>query len=327
VGRPGEENLSSSARRDLEGPVPASALPRIVHAPQYTLEWPGHVFPTFKYRRVRERLLAEGIAKEEDFIRPEKASREDLLLVHTAGYLDRLEAMTARPDLGYLEFEAPCTREVLDAFLYMAGGSILAGRLAVEGGVGVNLGGGFHHAFADRGEGFCALNDIAVALRVLQREEAIERALVVDLDLHQGNGTARIFQGDDSVFTFSIHQENNYPIKERSDLDVGLEDLAGDDVYLAALREHLPNVFDRSRPDLVAYVAGADPYEHDQLGGLRLTKAGFAERDRLVFGAARERGVPVLAFLAGGYAREPEDVVDIHVAMAREALSGSRRGR
>jgi acetoin utilization deacetylase AcuC-like enzyme len=294
-------------------------LPRIVHHPRYTLEWPGHVFPTLKYRRVRERLDEEGIARPEDILEPPGASREQLLLVHTPAYLDRLEAMTQRPELGYYEFEAPCTREVLDAFLFMTGGSILAGRRALEEGVGVNLGGGFHHAFADHGEGFCAINDIAVAIRVLRREGAIERALVVDLDLHQGNGTARIFQGDDAVFTFSIHQENNYPIKERSDLDVGLEDFAGDDVYLAALREHLPSLFERSRPDLAVYVAGADPYEHDQLGGLRLTKAGFAERDRLVLGAARERGVPVLALLAGGYAKNPEDVVDIHVAMVREA--------
>jgi acetoin utilization deacetylase AcuC-like enzyme len=228
--------------------------------------------------------------------------------------------MTRTPALGYHEFEIPISSSVLAAFRSMTGGTLLAARRALPHGAAVNLGGGFHHAFADRGEGFCLLNDVAVAIRALAREGLVRRFAVIDCDLHQGNGTARIFQGDPAVFTFSIHQEDLYPIKEVGDLDIGLEAGATDGDYLGALDRVLPAILDAHAPELVFYVAGADPYEEDQLGNLCLTREGLGRRDRLVFGAAAERGLPVVAVLAGGYARRSEDVVEIHLRMVREAL-------
>ncbi|HKE00096.1 MAG TPA: histone deacetylase [Planctomycetota bacterium] len=295
------------------------AEPFLAYRDAYTLEWPGHVFPTTKYRDIRARLLDAGSVRPGDFFEPPDATDDELRLVHTGEYLARLERMTASPELGYFEIEAPVSRGVLDAFRAMAGGTIAVARAAMAGGFAANLGGGFHHAFADHGEGFCALNDVAIALRALQREKRIASAAVVDLDVHQGNGTARIFQGDRNVFTFSIHQENNYPPKERSDLDIGLDDGAGDEEYLAALASALPGILDR-KPDVVAYVAGADPFVGDQLGGLALTREGLRRRDALLFGACADRGVPVFATLAGGYSKEPRDVVEIHVAMVEEGI-------
>jgi len=281
---------------------------RYVHSARYRLDWPGHVFPTEKYDRVRARLG--------EVLEPEPATREELLLVHTEGYLRFLEEISREPERGYSIFEVPCSPEVVEAFRWAAGGTILAGRLALGEGAAANVGGGFHHAFADRGEGFCLINDIAVAIRVLRREGRLRRAAVVDLDLHQGNGTARIFQGDPDVFTFSIHQEHLYPVKERSSLDVGLDACTGDAEYLEKLLAALPRVFE-SRPEIVVYQAGADPYKEDQLGSLRLTMEGLRERDRIVFEACRRQGVPVAVTLGGGYARRMEDVVDIHVNTLR----------
>jgi acetoin utilization deacetylase AcuC-like enzyme len=300
-------------------PAPA-AQPRFFYSDHYTLDWGGHVFPTQKYRRIKERLLAEGHARPEQFAEPLPANREELRRAHTESYLARLMKFTETPELGLYEFEAPCTRAVLDAFEWMAGGTIAAGRAALDTGLCFNLGGGFHHAFAHKGEGFCAINDIAVAIRVLQAEGRIRRAAVIDLDLHQGNGTAKIFEGDVNVFTFSIHQENNYPVKQRSSLDIGLPDYTGDDAYLAALAGALPRVL-ASRPELVVYVAGADPFEEDQLGLLKLTKKGLLARDKLVFTSCLQAGVAVVPTLAGGYARDFEDVVDIHVQMVRAGLA------
>jgi acetoin utilization deacetylase AcuC-like enzyme len=206
----------------------------------------------------------------------------------------------------------------------MAGGSIASARLALACGYGGNVGGGFHHAFADHGEGFCAIHDVAVAIRALQHEGKIERAAIVDLDVHQGNGTAVIFSRDPSVFTFSIHQENNYPVKQVSSLDIGLDDGMEDAEYLERLDAALPGVLDGHRPQLVAYVAGADPYEQDQLGGLCLTRAGLAERDERVYAACRARGIPVFTTLAGGYSRSFEDVVAIHAETLRLGLQNLR---
>ena len=206
-----------------------------------------------------------------------------------------------------------------------AGGTILAGRLALEGGWAMHLGGGFHHAFADKAEGFCYINDLAVGVRALQREGRISRAAVVDCDLHQGNGTARIFSGDDAVFTFSIHQRDLYPAKERSDLDIHLADGTGDDAYLTLLENALPQVFE-SRPNLVLYQAGADPYRDDLLGSLALTMEGLRERDRMVFTACRAAGVPAAGTLGGGDARRVDDTVAIHLGTclaAREVFAGS----
>ena len=208
-----------------------------------------------------------------------------------------------------------------DGFRLMAGGTIAAARAALDDGCAAHLGGGLHHAFANHGEGFCPLNDVAVAVRVLQRDGRIPRAAIVDLDVHHGNGTAMIFERDDTVFTFSMHQQLNYPFfKPAGDLDVGLENGAGDLRYNGLLGEALPRVM-ASRPDLIVYLAGADPYENDRLGGLRLSKAGLAERDRLVLAAARRAGVPLVTVLAGGYAADVTDTVDIHTATIEAMVS------
>lgn len=244
---------------------------------------------------------------------PAEASWDDLALVHTREYLAKLRDNTLTPeDIATLEL--PWQPQLADAFLLMTGGTRGAASAALEDGRAAHLGGGLHHAFAGHGEGFCPVNDVAVAIRVLQQEGRVRRAAVVDCDVHHGNGTAMIFERDPDVFTFSIHQQHNYPFfKPRGDLDIGLEDGAGDEPYLSALAGALPRVMD-SRPDLVVYVAGADPFERDCLGGLKLTKPGLAERDRMVVAAAQAAGVPLVMVLAGGYAMDVRDTIDIHVA-------------
>ena len=294
-------------------------MPHFIYHPRYELKWSGHVFPTEKYRMLHDRLVAEGLVRADDFLVPEAATEDELRLAHTQGYLTRLEELVDRPLAAYAEFEAPLNREVLDAVRYATGGTILACEWALAGRTAaINLGGGFHHAFPDHGEGFCFLNDVAVGVRVVQASGLARRIAVIDCDLHQGNGTAAIFRGDPDVFTFSIHQEALYPIpKQQSTLDVGLEEGAGDETYLAAMEQHVPRILDGHRPELILYVAGADPFEEDQLGDLRLTKAGLRRRDECVFAAAKERGIPIAAVVAGGYARRTEDVVDIHVNTCR----------
>jgi len=292
-----------------------------VYHPSYELKWGDHVFPVHKYRLVRDRLVAEGLVAEDEFLEPQAATEADLLLVHEPSYLAKLEALAGNPLAAYFEAEAPFNRDVADAVRTATGGTIVACERAVaEATCVVNLGGGFHHAFPDHGEGFCFINDVAVAIRSLQHRGLARRFAVVDCDLHQGNGTAAIFAADPHVFTFSIHQEALYPVpKQRSDLDIGLERFAADATYLAHLERHVPRILDAHRPELVLYVAGADPYEGDQLGDLRLTKAGLLRRDRLVLGAAQALGIPVAVVVAGGYADRTDDVVDIHVATCRVA--------
>ncbi len=272
-----------------------------------------HVLQTEKYAKTRERLRAAGLPASA-FLTPAPATREQLALVHTPEYLADLSGMrhTART----LPSELPIDEAIVASSFTAAGGTILAGREALARGRALNLTGGFHHAFADRAEGFCYVNDLAVAVRVLQKEGAISRAAVIDCDLHQGNGTAAIFRRDDSVFTFSIHQQNIYPEKRRSDVDVGLYDLATEEEYLPHLEEHLPRILDGHAPDLVLYQAGADPYAGDQLGTLKLTKEGLRKRDAYVLAQCRARGIPVAGTLGGGYALNPEDTVDVHFATA-----------
>jgi acetoin utilization deacetylase AcuC-like enzyme len=255
------------------------------------------------------------------FVEPRQSSWDELALVHTPEYLAKLRDNTLTED-EITTLELPWRSEFAEAFRVMVGGTCAAGMAALEDGRAAHLGGGLHHAFASHGEGFCPLNDVAVAIRLLQRDRDIVRAAVVDLDVHHGNGTAMIFERDPSVFTFSMHQQHNYPFfKPRSDLDIGLEDGAGDDQYLTELRGGLARVM-TSAPEIVVYLAGADPFERDQLGGLRLTKAGLRERDRLVIDASSAAGVPIVTVLAGGYAEDVQDTVDIHVAtmelLARE---------
>jgi acetoin utilization deacetylase AcuC-like enzyme len=296
---------------------------RLVYHDGYDLSLGDHVFPSEKYRLMKDKLVADGVASPEDFVAPAFAEDDDLALAHDLLWIRRLRTGTlSYEDIRRLEI--PYSRQMVRAFRLAAGGTILAGRLALRDGIGFNLSGGFHHAFRDHGEGFCAINDVAVAIRCMQRTGRIERAMVVDCDVHHGNGTAAIFADDRKVLTFSIHQLNNYPPeKPPSDIDVDLADQTGDEEYLEQLRVHYLPALRRFRPNLVFYLAGADPYYQDQLGGLALTMGGLRQRDRLVMEAALRVGAPVAVTLAGGYAYRVEDTVTIHcntVKAATEAL-------
>lgn len=292
---------------------------KLVYHDGYDLNLGSHVFPSRKYRLIRDRLLADGFAQPNDFATPQPAQDEDLLRVHHAGWITRLKEGT----LDYLELlklEIPYSRQMVEAFWLATGGSILAARLALEASIGFNIGGGFHHAYPAHGEGFCAINDVAVAIRKMQTDRRIERAMIVDVDVHHGNGTAAIFMGDPSVFTLSIHQLHNYPSeKPPSTVDIDLEDGTGDEEYLERLGEACERGMQSFQPQLVMYVAGADPYREDQLGGLNLTIEGLKARDRLVFDLAKKHRAPVAAVLAGGYSKDVEDTVTIHANTARAA--------
>ncbi len=292
---------------------------KLVYHDGYDLHLGSHVFPSKKYRMIHDRLLADGFAQPEDFVTPEPATDEDLLLVHQRGWVMRLKNGT----LDYLELmklEIPYSHKMVEAFWLAAGGTTLTARLALRNGIGFNIGGGFHHAFPGHGEGFCAIHDVAVAIRKLQHEKMIERAMVIDCDVHDGNGTAAIFSSDPTVFTLSIHQFNNYPsIKPASNIDVDLEDGVGDAEYYEKLSEACTRAMNEFRPELVMYVAGADPYREDQLGGLALTMEGLKSRDRLVFEISKANGAAVAVTLAGGYARNVEDTVSIHANTAKVA--------
>jgi acetoin utilization deacetylase AcuC-like enzyme len=286
---------------------------KLVYHDRYDLNLGAHVFPSQKYRLVKEALLREKHAELVDLVVPERAADEDVLLVHTLEYVRKLKTGTLSTS-ELMRLEIPYSQETVEAFWLAAGGSILAGRRALEDGFAANLSGGFHHAFPDHGEGFCMIHDVAIAIRRLQADRAIRTAIVVDTDVHHGNGTAAIFRDDDSVFTLSIHQENNYPLpKPPSNIDLNLPDGIGDRDYLAILENHLVKAFAQFHPDLLFYVGGADPYREDQLGGLALTLEGLKRRDRIVFEHARRRVLPVAITLAGGYARRVEDTVRVHV--------------
>ena len=292
---------------------------KLIYSDQYDLNLGNHVFPSIKYRLIKEKLLRDQIAGPQDFVEPPAASEEDIALVHHREYIRKLQ--TGR--LSYLEIlrlEIPYSPELVRAVWLSAGGSILAGRLALEDRICANLGGGFHHAYPDHGEGFCVLNDFAIGIRRLQKNKLIERAMTVDCDVHHGNGTAAIFAGDHTVFTLSIHQENNYPYpKPPSSIDINLRDGVEDAEYLEELETGLDRALSEFEPELIYYVAGADPYHDDQLGGLRLSIAGLEQRDRLVFEKARSKDIPVAITLAGGYARRVEDTIQIHTNTIRIA--------
>ena len=286
---------------------------KLVYHERYDLNLGAHVFPSQKFRLIAEALLAEGIATKADLLRPEPASDEDILRVHTADWVDKLKTGTLTAS-EVMKLEVPYSPELVEAVWLAAGGTILAAQSALRDGFGANLGGGFHHAYPGHGEGFCAIHDVAVAIRRLQADKAVRKAMVVDTDVHHGNGTAAIFAGDESVFTISIHQENNYPPhKPPSNIDLNMWDRADDEEYLGELIPVVEKSLDEFRPDIVFYVGGADPFCEDQLGGLSLTKKGLSERDRKVFEEVRRRGIPVATTLAGGYARRVEDTVRIHV--------------
>jgi len=313
---------------------------KLVYSDDYFLPIGSHVFPAEKYRRIHDRLLAGNIAAASDFVAPRPATDQDVLLVHTPQYVEKLKTgtLSVREEL---QMEVPYSPELVRAFWLAAGGSMLAADYALNDGVAISIGGGFHHAFPDHGEGFCMIHDVAIAIRRMQRDDKIRHAMTLDCDVHQGNGTAAIFAGvripsdplpsasasvlnparpakirsahAGDVFTISLHQENNYPAwKPPSSIDVDLPDEIGDDDYLAWLDNALSSGLRQFEPELLCYIAGADPYRDDQLGGLSLTIDGLKKRDELVFRVARTRGIPVMVTLAGGYAHKLEDTIAIH---------------
>lgn len=332
---------------------------KLIYSDEYYLPIGQHVFPAEKYRRVQRRLIESGVADPSDFLTPQPASDQDILLVHKPQYVEKLKNGTLSA-IEELQLEIPYSPELVRAFWRAAGGSILAADHALKEGVAVNIGGGFHHAFPDHGEGFCMINDVAVAIRRMQRDNKIRTAMTVDCDVHHGNGTAAIFAGTRTfseplpssaqatlgqsvlgegqrptmrgahagdVFTISLHQENNYPAsKPPSSIDVDLPDGITDDDYLAWLDNALSSGLRQFTPDLICYIAGADPYREDQLGGLALTIDGLKKRDELVFRVAKTQRIPVMVTFAGGYAQRVEDTVTIHcntVIAAKEVFAGS----
>ncbi|MBN2244681.1 MAG: histone deacetylase [Candidatus Aminicenantes bacterium] len=295
---------------------------KFVYSDKYWMvDTKNHVFPMAKYRMIYETLLSRG-AKQSDFLHPDFAPEDDLLLVHSSRYIRKIrEGKLSSSELGVLEI--PFSKELVDFFLLMVGGTVMAAENALDSGLSFHIGGGFHHAFTDHGEGFCVFNDVAVALEKMIVSERIKKALVVDCDVHQGNGTAAIFQDRDYAFTFSIHQMDIYPAKKSySSLDVGLWSGDGDEPYLEKIRKYFPELYEKETPDLVFYLAGADPYERDQLGGLDITSEGMQERDRIIIEGARRQGIPLVILLAGGYAYDVEDTVKVHmntINVARKA--------
>ena len=294
---------------------------RLVYHPGYDLNLGEHVFPAQKYHWLHNRLLRTRFACEEDFVTPQPATDEDILLVHDPGWVSKLKDGTLTYQ-DILRLEIPYSRQTVDAFWLAAGGTILSARLALEMGFAFHVGGGFHHAFAAHGEGFCAINDVAIAVRRLQKDGLVRRAMTIDCDVHHGNGTAALFAGDSSVFTLSIHQFNNYPSqKPLSSLDIHLADNTGDEEYLKRLENGVKAALLMFRPDLIIYLAGADPYCEDQLGGLSLTFEGLMDRDRFVIGTAVAEKIPVATVLAGGYALNVQDTLTIHANTAAVAKS------
>lgn len=293
---------------------------RVSYHSDYWIPLPErHPFPMGKYPALHRILLEEDLIRPDGVHAPDECDPRDLMLVHTRTYVERMMSGALEEDSAR-RIGVPWTPALARRSRLAVQGTIDAARMALEDGIAANLAGGTHHAHAGRGEGYCVFNDVAVAIRVLQHEDKIRRALVVDLDVHQGNGTAAIFEGEESVFTFSMHGEKNFPLrKERSSLDLGLPDRLDDEAYLALLERHLPDVFDRARPDLVVYLAGVDVVQGDRFGRLSLTPDGVAARDRFVLETVRARGLPVLLVLAGGYAKTPEITADLHAIVHRQA--------
>ena len=301
---------------------------KIFYSPKYEVDLGGHILPTVKFRLIKERLIELGIARAGDFEEPPPARDDDILLVHTPAYLDKLRRGTLTAE-ELVVLDLPFSRGLVEAAWIGVEGTTRAARYALETGLGIHIGGGGHHAYPDHGAGYCVFNDSAIAIRTLQREGRIVKAMVIDCDVHQGDGTASIFREEPSVFTCSVHQEDLYPeLKQRSDLDIGLPSGAGDEEYLAELSRHVLPAFEIFRPQLLVYVAGADPYQDDQEGGLKLTFAGLERRDQIIFQEAKRKGVPVAVVLAGGYARRTADTVAIHVRTIRTGLEviGRKRG-
>ena len=301
---------------------------KVFYSDHFVLPLPeGHRFPMKKYSMLRERVERSGICKNGELRAPHAVTDEEILRAHNPGYLEKVVAGTLT-DQEMRRIGFPWSQRMVERSRRASGGTLDAARIALSEGIATNLAGGTHHAFADRGEGFCVLNDSAIAARALLAEGLVEKVVVLDTDVHQGNGTAAIVRGDDRVFTFSIHGAKNYPFhKEKSDLDAPLPDGASDDAFLLALGERLERVLDLEDWNLAIFLAGADPFEGDKLGRLRVTKSGLAERDRMVLEGCRERDIPVAVTMAGGYAREVEDTVDIHFQTVKRASDVLRAER
>ena len=303
--------------KEVRDPRPGAALNRcvcVVYSQRYQIDLGGaeklHPFPLNKHSKIYLQLLTDGLMRPEDVYVPTEIGRDDLLRVHTADYLDRLRQPAAVAKYLEADFVAALPPAIIDASIlapcrYNTGGTLLAARLAMAHGIAVNVGGGYHHAEPDRGGGFCIYADMPIAIRTLQAERRIRRALVVDLDVHQGNGTAKCVAADEDVFTFDMHEEDIYPTpKARNDIDVPLSAGTDDETYLSLLRKHLPGVFDRAKPDIVFFQAGADVLDGDPLAHLRLTPRGVVERDRLVIDEAVRWKVPIVMVLGGGYSKD-----------------------
>jgi len=285
---------------------------RVFYTPRYYAAiGEGHIFPIRKFELVRNRLVAEGILRNEELFEPEPASIEDVRLVHTEDYVTRLCNGTLTPK-EIRRLGLPWSESLVTRSFYAVGGTIAAALSALEDGYGSNLAGGTHHSFADRGEGFCVLNDVAVAIRTLRRRQLISRAAIVDCDVHQGNGTATIFENDRETFTFSIHGANNYPLfKARSSLDIELPDKTSDSDYLDTLANNLPTVFAHD-PEIIFFLAGADPYADDKLGRLAVSIDGLKRRDAYVLQQCYEREIPLVTVMSGGYGKDINDTITIH---------------
>ncbi len=301
---------------------------KVFYSDHFVLPLPeGHRFPMKKYSMLRERVERSGICKNGELRAPHAVTDEEILRAHNPGYLEKVVAGTLT-DQEMRRIGFPWSQRMVERSRRASGGTLDAARIALSEGIATNLAGGTHHAFADHGEGFCVLNDSAIAARALLAEGLVQKVVVLDTDVHQGNGTAAIVRGDARVFTFSIHGAKNYPFhKEESDLDAPLPDGASDDAFLLALGERLERVLDLEDWNLAIFLAGADPFEGDKLGRLRVTKSGLAERDRMVLQGCRERGIPVAVTMAGGYAREVEDTVDIHFQTVKRASDVLRAER
>jgi acetoin utilization deacetylase AcuC-like enzyme len=293
---------------------------KIAWSPIYQYPLPeGHRFPMIKYELLPEQLLYEGTVRDENFFHPEALSDQDILLTHTEGYLQKLNNTDLTPkEIRNIGF--PLSELLVRRGKHIANGTYQCARFAMQNGISMNIAGGTHHAFADRGEGFCLFNDIAIAANILLQNKDAEKILIIDLDVHQGNGTASIFSDQPAIFTFSMHGEKNYPTrKESSDLDIGLPDKTEDAAYLKVLKETLPKLIDQVKPDFIFYLSGVDILVTDKLGRLSVSKNGCKERDLFVLKSCKENNIPVAVSMGGGYSTDLRDIVDAHANTFRIA--------